>query len=70
MTLDSIQANALTRPALTPASSVILGLSTTARISSPTGVNWNSATSTTTTTTVQPAMDSSSPLNGTEPRWR
>ena len=41
--LDRIQAKALTRPALTPASSVIRGLSTTARISSPTGVNRNSS---------------------------
>ena len=67
---DRIQAKALTRPAFTPASSVILGLSTTARISRPTGVNWNSTTSAPTTTTVLAVIESSSPLIGTEPRCK
>ena len=70
MTLDRIQAKALTRPALTPASSVMRGLSTTARISRPTGVNRKSTTRTAATTTVAALIDSSSPLSGTDPRWR
>jgi hypothetical protein len=68
--LDRIQAKALTRPAFTPASSVIPGLSTTARISRPTGVNWNRTINELTTITVEAAIDSSRPLSGTEPRWR
>ena len=67
--LDRIQAKALTRPALTPASSVIRGLSTTARISSPTGVNRNRTMRPVTTTTVAAEIDSSRPLSGTVPRW-
>ena len=67
--LDRIHAKALTRPAFTPASSVMRGLSTTARISRPTGVNWKSTTRAATTMTVDAVIESSSPLSGTEPRW-
>ena len=70
MMLDRIHAKALTRPAFTPANSVMRGLSTTARISRPTGVNRKSTTRPATTTTVAALIDSSRPLSGTEPRWR
>ena len=50
--LDSIQANVLIRSALMPASSVIRGLSTTARIRRPSGDQRNRAVRPTTATTV------------------
>ena len=54
--LDSIHENVLTRSALIPASSVMRGLSTTARICRPIADHRNSATNPRTATTVKTSV--------------
>ena len=61
--LESAQANADTRSAWMPASSVIRGLSTTARIDRPTAVNRNSAPSSSMAATATTIAASSSREN-------
>ncbi len=60
---DRAHANADTRSAATPLSSVIRGLSTTARICRPTAVKRNRASSPSVATTAMPIVTSSLRLN-------